>query len=142
MERTCGELSTLRELMGFDGATELNADIVTNTEIERSGLALNVYCVDPNFDLNALPLWGDKRKKRNVGDGINCTSPNGRGPRDEPQLPPPVCCNDHVKLHFDPPISCIHSMVLHAGCTNSRGASSKPLYILWCARCYGKSVLL
>ena len=104
VERTCGDLSTLGTLMGFDGMTELDAEIVTNTETERSGLFLNVYCVDPDFDENAIPLYGDKRKKRNVGDGSNCTSPNGRGPRDEPQLPPPVCCNDHVKLHFCPPI--------------------------------------
>lgn len=93
-ERTCGRLSTLRTLMGFDGMTGLNAELVTNRATERPGLNLFVYCVDPEFDQNAIPLNENDRKKRSLGGGSNCTSPNGRGPRNEPQLPPPVCCND------------------------------------------------
>ena len=103
VERTCGELSSLGTLMGFDGMTDLNAEIVTNRATQRSGLALNVYCVDPNFDTNAISPNEDERKKRNLGDGSNCTSPNGRGRRNEPLLPPPVCAiMTHSKPFFLP----------------------------------------
>lgn len=99
VERTCGQLSSLGTLMGFDGMRGLDAEIVTNRATERSGIALNVYCVDPYFDTNAIPLSTYKRKKRNLGDGSNCTSPNGRGRRNEPQLPPPVCA---IMTHYKP----------------------------------------
>ena len=85
--RTCGKLSDLGQLMGFDGMTVLDATIATNRELEFAGLFLFIYCVRPDFDQNAQSF---PMRKRNVADRSNCTSPNGIGPRDEPQLPPPV----------------------------------------------------
>ena len=86
--RTCGTLSSLRQLIGFDGMKALEVTIATNREFQFPGLFLFVYCVSPGFDQNAMP---GNMIKRNVADRSNCTSPNGIGPRDEPQFPPPVC---------------------------------------------------
>lgn len=113
--RTCGTLSTLGVLMGFDGMAELNAEIVTNRRRQHPGLSLNVYCVDPGFDRSAMPLGGtmngncptNERKKRNLEDRRDCTSPNGRGRRGEPQLPPPVRCNNLFQNLFCPMHNCI-----------------------------------
>lgn len=81
---TCGTLSDLDSLFEMDG-NSMDAEIVTNRDIEESGVLMYVYCIDPAFDINASSQQG--RRKRNVE---RCTSPNGIGPRDEPFDPPMV----------------------------------------------------
>ena len=82
---TCGTLNDLGRLIEMDGNSMI-AEIVTNRDRERSGVLMYVYCTDPAFDINAQ----QKRRKRNVDNVANCTSPNGIGPRDEPFDPPIV----------------------------------------------------
>ena len=92
-EITCGLMSELGNLMGFDGMTALDAEFVTNRAVEQPGMLLYVYCNTPEFDMNYSSKLD--KKKRNVED---CTSPNGMGPRDEPLLPPPVTTPGHLGL--------------------------------------------
>lgn len=82
---TCGQLND-QSLLEMDG-TSMIAEIVTNRNIEESGVHMFVYCMDPALDINAASNQNAKRRKRLVED---CTSPNGIGPRDEPFDPPPV----------------------------------------------------
>ena len=62
-EITCGLMSELNNLMGFDGMTALNVEFVTNRVEEQPGMLLYVYCNTPEFDTN---YYSAKLKRKNA----------------------------------------------------------------------------